>query len=154
MIAIRDYRDEDTEAIMRLFHDTVHAVNGRDYSPEQVAVWAPAAMDRARWAASLARKRTFVAEEEGTIVGFAELEGDGHVDRFYCHKEHQGQGVGTRLLATIEAEARRLGCPHLFAEVSITARPFFERRGFRVLAEQTVLLAGVAFVNYRMEKRL
>jgi putative acetyltransferase len=35
--------------------------------------------------------------------------------------------------------------------VSITARPFFERFGWTVLAEQTVVVRGVTFVNYRME---
>lgn len=36
--------------------------------------------------------------------------------------------------------------------MSVTARPFFERHGFVVLAEQQVIVpGGVALTNYRME---
>jgi putative acetyltransferase len=51
----------------------------------------------------------------------------------------------------VVAEARRVGLVRLFTEASITARPFFEARGFTVLAPQVVTLRGVEFVNYRME---
>ncbi len=39
----------------------------------------------------------------------------------------------------------------VYAEVSITARPFFEKQGFIVTKEQTVLLEGVSLTNYKME---
>ncbi len=42
----------------------------------------------------------------------------------------------------------------LHTEASITARPFFERCGFLLVAEQTVALRGQQFVNFRMEKPL
>jgi len=34
------------------------------------------------------------------------------------------------------------------------ARPFFERHEFTVLAEQAVVVRGVAFTNFRMERDL
>lgn len=37
---------------------------------------------------------------------------------------------------------------------SRTARPFFEQRGYRVLAEQQVERRGVTLTNFRMEKTL
>ena len=33
----------------RLFYDTVHTVNARDYTPEQLAVWAAGQVDLAAW---------------------------------------------------------------------------------------------------------
>jgi putative acetyltransferase len=57
-------------------------------------------------------------------------------------------------MAAVRSEAERLGASRLFAEVSVTARPFFERHGFVVLAEQQVVVRDVALVNYRMERRL
>lgn len=86
------------------------------------------------------------------ILGFGELEASGHIDCFYCHRDHQGVGVGTALLAAIVAAAACLGVPKLFAEVSITARPFFERRGFRVVRELQTEVRGVTLVNYLMER--
>jgi len=141
---------------MALFHGTVRSVNCRDYSPLQVETWAPDVIDAeraARWA-TLANSHAFVAEEAGQVVGFADVESDGHVDRFYVHKDRQGRGVGTLLMHAIEAEARSLGVKRLYSEVSITARPFFEKRGFCVIAPQRIVARGVEFLNFRMDKLL
>ena len=61
-LQIRDFRPTDALEIMRLFHDTVHNVNSRDYTPEQVEAWAPALMDEPRWQERLRANFTYVAE--------------------------------------------------------------------------------------------
>ncbi len=154
MVVVRRWRPEDTRQIVALFHGTVHAINRGDYTQEQVDAWAPARIDQAAWAAQFAGRCTFVAEEDARIVGFADLESDGHIDRVYCHKDRQRMGIGTMLLVAIEDEARRGGLTRLSVEASITAQSFFERRGFRLIAEQAVVRRGVAFVNYRMEREM
>lgn len=35
---------------------------------------------------------------------------------------------------------------------SITAKPFFQQRGYRVVKEQKVIRQGIALMNYVMEK--
>jgi putative acetyltransferase len=152
-IAIRAFRPEDIPALFDLFHGTVHRVNSRDYTPEQLRAWSPGEMDAARWA-TLADRYTIVAEYEGRVAGFADLESNGHIDRFFTHADFQGRGVGSAMMAAILSEAGRLDMPQLFAEVSITARPFFERHRFVVLAVQQVVVRGVSLTNYRMERRL
>ena len=99
-------------------------------------------------------RRTLVAEEGGEVIGFAELEDDGHLDMLYLREDAVGRGVGRRLYGAVEQEARALGLSRVFAEVSITARPFFERRGFTVVREQTVHPNGVPLTNFVMEKPL
>ena len=42
----------------------------------------------------------------------------------------------------------------VFTEASVTARPFFERRGFRVVRERRVARRGVQLTNFAMEKPL
>jgi hypothetical protein len=42
-------------------------------------------------------RRTLVAEEGGEVVGFAELEDDGHLDMLYLRGDTAGRGVGRRL---------------------------------------------------------
>ena len=101
-----------------------------------------------------AAKPTWVAEINGQIAGFADLEPDGHVDMLYVHVGHQAKGVARALLAHIENVAMRRSLDRLYTEASITARTAFERSGFQVIAEQTVTPRGEAFVNYRMEKSL
>ncbi|HEV7280262.1 MAG TPA: GNAT family N-acetyltransferase [Pirellulaceae bacterium] len=152
-ILLRRFRQDDLPALIDLFRDTVRRVNVRDYTPEQVRAWAPDEIDPAKWR-SFEGRFAIVAEAEGRIVGFADLEADGHLDRFFVHAEMQGRGVGRALLQELLREAERLSLPRIFADVSITARPFFERHGFVVLAEQSVEVRGERLTNYRMELAL
>ncbi len=149
---VREFKISDTEEIMHLFYDTIHRINIRDYSSEQVDAWAPKDMNYAQWSEQLQSKMTYVAEEEGKIIGFAELEKTGHIGCFYCHADYQSRGVGTRLLNQIQLTAKNLGIQKLFTEASITARPFFECLGFRVITPQEVERRGMKFINYVMEK--
>jgi putative acetyltransferase len=151
---IRYYTAADAPAIVRLYFDTVRSVNRADYSEEQVEAWAPGVPDPEEWHARMSGRRTLVAEEDGGVVGFAELEGDGHLDMLYVRGDAGGGGVGRRLYEAVEREAKGKGLKRIFTEASITARPFFERRGFRVLREQTVLRRGIALTNFVMRKDL
>ncbi|WP_448269792.1 GNAT family N-acetyltransferase [Nostoc sp. DSM 114159] len=150
---LRIYEIADTEEIMKLFYDTIHEVNIHDYTQEQVAAWAPANMDTEVWIKSLGSKFTYVAEED-KIIGFGELEANGHIDRFYCHKDFQRKGVGKKILEQIELKANSLGLEKLFAEASITAKPFFESQGFIVIKKQEVERRGQKLINFVMEKYL
>jgi putative acetyltransferase len=149
---VRTYEINDTPEIVKLFYDTVHEVNIRDYTKAQVDAWAPTDIDIASWTTSLSSKFTFVAEAGDRIVGFGELEANGHIDRFYCHKDFQGKGVGTQILEQIELQAKSLGINKLFTEASITAKPFFESKGFMVIKQQEVERRGQKFINFAMEK--
>lgn len=151
---VRRYKIGDTEAIMQLFYDTIHEVNIRDYTKPQLDAWTSVNMDVEVWMNSLKSKLTYVAEEDNKIVGFGELEANGHIDRFYCHKDFQGQRVGTKILEQIELTAKNLEIPKLFVEASITAKPFFERRGFLVVKKQEVERRGQKLINFVMEKLL
>ncbi len=151
---IRKFHHQDTQEIMQLFYDTVHNINIRDYTLEQVEAWAPQDMDYQRWNEHLHSKMTYVAELDGKIVGFAQLEPNGHIDCFYCHKDFQGMGVGGKLLDTLQTQAEKLGITRLFAEVSITAKTFFKSRGFQILNQQTVERRGIKLINYRMDKNI
>ena len=125
-----------------------------DYSEAQVNAWAPDEIDEGAWAAARAKARTFVAARSGTPVGFIDLEPDGHIDMLFVHPAEQRRGTAAALLARVEATARETGITRLHTEASITARGFFERHGFNVLAPQTVELRGQRFLNYRMTKEL
>ncbi|NJL65906.1 MAG: GNAT family N-acetyltransferase [Microcoleus sp. SM1_3_4] len=149
---VRTYEIGDTQEIVKLFYDTVHEINLRDYTKAQVDAWAPADIDIESWTKSLSSKFTFVAEEGGKIAGFGELEANGHIDRFYCHKDFQRKGVGTQILEQIELQAKTSGMHKLFTEASITAKAFFESKGFTVLKQQEVERRGQKLVNFVMEK--
>jgi N-acetylglutamate synthase-like GNAT family acetyltransferase len=151
---IRPYIAADTAQIITLFYDTIHHINIRDYTLEQVNAWAPKDMNQELWAENLSRSLTYVAEADDQIIGFTNFETNGHLDCFYCHKDFQRVGVGSQLLATVEATARSLNLQTLFTEASITARPFFEANGFQVVNPQIVERRGQVFRNFVMEKKL
>src|SRR3712207_3315505 len=99
---IRGYDAGDAPEIARLFYGTVRSVNRKDYSDEQVRAWAPSVPDPDEWHARMAGRLTLVAEEGGEVVGFAELEEDGHLDMLYVRKDAVGRGVGKRLCQAAE----------------------------------------------------
>lgn len=148
---IRRYEPEDLGQITALFYDTVHAVNAADYAPEQLDAWADGAPDLDRWNGSLLAHHSLVAVEDGgLIVGFGDIDATGYLDRLYVHKDRQGLGIATALCDRLE---RAVDAPVITTHASITARPFFEGRGYRVLREQRVERHGVRMTNYVMEKR-
>ncbi|MGO6902811.1 GNAT family N-acetyltransferase, partial [Rhizobium ruizarguesonis] len=57
-----------------------------------------------------------------------------------------------RLLSRVEDEALKLGVSRIYAEASRTARPFFERKGFRVITQQIVEKRRQGLENFLMEK--
>lgn len=154
-LRVRRFRPSDAEVLRRLFYETVHAVNRRDYSPAALDAWAPRAYDVEAWNASFRERTTFVAERDGRIAGFAELEHGGtRIGRFYVGKDDQRSGVGSALYDALETEARWRGVATLTVKASITARPFFERVGFGNARQQSVERRGVALTNFAMEKAL
>lgn len=156
MFYIREFKVGDELEIYQLFYDTVQHVNTRDYTEEQVNNWAPEKPDMSKWQKTLNDNYTFVAisKENKTIIGFADLEKTGYLNRGYVHKNFQGQRVGEALLMAIENKARELGIKKLFSDVSITAKFFMEKKGFVTETSQTKNLGGVTFRNYLMTKEL
>lgn len=82
--------------------------------------------------------------------GFADMDADGYLDRLYVHKDYQGRGVAAALCDALEQAVQ---CEAYTTHASITARPFFEKRGYRVVRAQQVERQGLYLTNYVMEKR-
>ncbi|TKG00325.1 GNAT family N-acetyltransferase [Vibrio sp. F13] len=152
MIRIRNYQANDDKALWEIFFHTVRNVNVRDYSQQQVEAWAPSSFDFALWQKRMNGLQPFVAELDGCVVGYTDLQPSGLIDHFFCHHEYQGKGVGKALMEHVFTVGRVRGISRYFSEVSITARPFYEHLGFKVVNEQEVEMRGVNLTNYVMEK--
>jgi putative acetyltransferase len=156
-VEIRSFHASDIDEIVTLFFDTVHTINRRDYSQEQLDAWAPAEEMKQRvtsWAESMSLNTTYVAVVEDIIVGFSDMTDGGHLYRLFVHKDYQGLGIASALVEKLEAEAVRRGLTELDTDASITARPFFERRGYRVVSSQEAVRQGITLRNYKMMKAL
>lgn len=135
-IIIRTFQKEDLEPVLQLFYETVHTVNARDYNELQLQAWAPKRLDRERWLQSLEKNICYVAEYRGVIVGFGDYNDEHYIDRLFTHKDYQGKGVASYILQKLEKEAVNLGHGDIYTEASITAKSFFERKGFICIKEQ------------------
>ena len=138
-----------------LFCSTVLTVNVRDYTAEEAADWASCGNRLGHWEKLMATLHFIAAcDAEGRIVGFTSIRNDGYLHSMFVHKDHQGEGIATALLQRIEAYAMEHGICDITSEVSITARPFFERRGYIVEQEQRAQANRLKLTNYIMKKQL
>lgn len=155
-IQIRRYQEGDAKFLSQIYYHTIHTVNAQDYNKEQLDAWAPwsSVQNYSGWQEKLEKIKPYVALIDDIIVGFAEFEPIGHIDCFYVHHEFQGSGIGSALIHEIEKEAEDKSITRIYAEVSITARPFFEAKEFQVIKQQTVQIRGVELINFVMEKCL
>lgn len=149
---IREYKPDDCALLAQLFYNTVHAVNSKDYTKEQLDVWATGNINLSEWNCSFLEHTTLIAMCDNIIVGFADMSKDGYLDRLYVHKDYQGKGIATVLINELErrAEEEHMVCFETYA--SITARPFFEKLGYTVQAENIVVRGGISLTNFRMTK--
>ena len=99
---LRPYRTEDCPALTKLFYQTVHTVNAKDYTPPQLDAWADGHPDLAAWDRSLSAHLSLVAVCDGVIAGFADMAPDGYLDRLYVHRDFQRQGIATALCDALE----------------------------------------------------
>lgn len=154
MIKIRAYRAEDAKEMADLFYNTVHTVNRADYTEEQLHAWADGNTDLEAWNRSFLEHITFAAVEEGKdggeqMVGFADMDRKGYLDRLYVHKDFQRLGIASALCDRLE---QTVDAKRFTTHASITARPFFEKRGYRIVLEQQVERKGILLTNFVMEK--
>ncbi|EIY8044209.1 GNAT family N-acetyltransferase [Vibrio vulnificus] len=152
MIKIRKYEESDASELWELFYHTVRNVNRRDYYQEQVEAWAPDNFDCEIWKNKLNAISPFIAEIEGVIVGYADLQESGLIDHFFCHHDYQGKGVARCLMEHVFKVGTSRGITKYYSEVSITARPFYEKFGFKVVKEQSIEVRGQKLQNFVMEK--
>lgn len=152
-IQVRRYIECDAKALAAIYYNTIHTVNAKDYFKEQLDAWAPkSCLDIEGWIQKWKKLLPYVALIDGIPVGFAEFDiGKGYIDCFYTHHKYQGKGIGTALMDKIVVEATEGSLSRIYAEVSITARPFFQAKGFQIVKEQTVQIRGEKLTNFVME---
>lgn len=148
VMRIRKYRDGDCETVSQLFYDTVHTVNAKDYSSEQLAAWAnsPDCLKSRR--EDLISQETLIAEINGVIVGFGSIDNSGCLDLLFVRKDYLNQGVASALCNELE---KGFSVVRVFS--SVTAKSFFENRGYIVVKSQEAERLGIKLKNYEMEKK-
>ena len=107
-------------------------------------------VDLQAWDKSFRAHRTIIAVVNGEIVGFGDMDENGYLDRLYVHKDYQGQGIASAICDELE----RFAAGKTFTtHASITAKLFFQHRGYRVVRKQGVIRRGVVLTNFVMKKQ-
>ena len=145
---LRKYEPSDCLEMAELFYNTVHTVNAKDYTKEQLDAWASGTVDLDAWNRSFLEHDTVVAVEDDRIVGFGDMDSTGYLDRLYVHADAQKKGVATAICDELERGVNGKIVTH----ASITAKPFFEKRGYTAVKEQQVERQGILLTNFVMEK--
>lgn len=148
---IRNYQSDDVFEMVQLFYHTVHIINARDYTKEQLDGWTTGEVDLEKWDRSLLSHFTCVAIENNVITGFGDIDEKGFLDRLFVHKDFQRKGIATFICNHLESILHKNS---VSVQASITAKPFFEKRGYQVVREQYVERKGLLLKNYLMKKRL
>ncbi|MES2133032.1 MAG: GNAT family N-acetyltransferase [Bacteroidota bacterium] len=144
----------DMEEMQSLYVNTIQTVCNKDYDTDQRNVWASGINNTQRWLDVMNDQYILLAIVENTIVGFCTLKGADYIDFFYVHKDFQRQGIADKMLAALETKAKELNAEILTSDISITAKPFFLKKGFEALAEQSNHRGNVVLINYKMRKFL
>ncbi len=148
-MSIRPYQASDSEAVSALIRTTIRVSNAADYSLEKlqplINYFTAAKVEQLNQA-----RTCLVAEQKGKLVGTAAL--DTHkIVTFFVHPNYQGGGVGSALLAALEATAKAQQQTQLTVEASLTGVDFYERRGYRRRGNE---LIGTAIPRILMDKEL
>lgn len=154
-VTIRVAQQSDAIELRELYRNTVLVVNRRDYSQEEVEDWASCGEDLSKIEGMIKTHYFIVAVNElSQLVGFSSITPQGYLHSTFIHKDFQGRGIATLLLEEIERYAIATAIKRITSEVSLTARPFFEKRGYRVEVEQKRKANQLCLTNFCMAKSL
>ena len=104
--------------------------------------------DQEEWNRSLLGHYSLVALADEIVIGFGDIDRPGYLDRLYIHRDYQRKGIASAICDKLEQAVKGKIVTH----ASVTARPFFEKRGYKVINEQRVERKGIVLKNYVMEK--
>ena len=155
MITIRIALNTDIEEIQSLYRNTVLVINRRDYSQAEVEDWASCGDDLSKIEDMIKTHYFIVAvNQRSQIVGLSSITSQGYLHSMFVHKDFQGKGIATMLLEEIERYAITAGIVRITSEVSLTARPFFEKKGYVVEGEQKRKANQLSLTNFRMAREV
>jgi putative acetyltransferase len=144
----------DLSEMQQLYIGTIQSVCINDYNSDQIEAWISGVKNTERWVEVIRTQFVLLAIIKDQIAGFGTLKDDNYIDFFYIHKDFQRQGIADKLLTELELEAQKQHSKIITSDISITAKPFFEKKGYVVKTEQKNIRLNIELINYKMEKEL
>lgn len=151
---ITQYLSDNAEEVTDIFYESVHSIDPAIYSKQQQQAWAPLPINYNMWKARFEDTKPFLLTISDYIVGFIELEPDGHIGCLYVLPKHQKQGVAEALLKHVINTAKDANMKCLHVEASIIARPLFSTFGFELVSVNKVVRNNLILTNYSMSMKI
>ena len=151
-IELRHATLNDLNEMQDLFVETIISTCSKDYNDEQINVWTSSVENKDRWRARITNQYFLVAEIDNKIVGYGSLDNGNYLDFLYVHKDFLRKGIANLIYEKLKSESFRHGFDKLTSDVSKTALPFFESKGFKIIKENKNMMNGVEIINYHMSQ--
>lgn len=152
-----NYDSKYDDELISLFYNTIEHISSGNYTKEELRAWSETSetIDKEGWHRRFENSEMIIAiNDNGKIIGFGNLVDNYYIDLLFVHHEYQKKQLGTKILKRLELIARGHKSKKLEADVSIPARPLFEKRGFEVIEAQSQMRDDIEIINYKMEKQL
>ncbi len=151
-IKIDKAKPEHLGELHNLFVKTIKSTCSNDYTEKQIEVWTSSIKNQTRWLKKIQSQYFLIAKISDKIIGFGSLESGNYVDLLYVHRNYTRQGVASILFEELKNESLRLGFNKLTTDSSITARAFFEKKGFKINKENRNHIKDIEVLNYYMSQ--
>lgn len=154
MIKIRNANISDLPELKSLFTESVRRVCCNNYTAIQIQAWLDVALNDQRWLDMIKNQKVVLAVNDNIILGFGSIDNFNYLDMFFVHAKYQRLGIANLIFNEIERIARDQSPLALWANVSITAVPFFKKKGFVIEKEQEINCQGIILNNFKMSKNM
>ena len=176
MKTIRRFQPGDETQLAPLIRRCFFEINIEDYEKEALGYWAE--LYTPQYVRALSEKAdTFVMEEDGTLLGTCSIlwcteadktgpgadapenapsvkgpetgEPDAFIEALYVLPDRAREGIATQLLEVCENDPAFAGAGEIWVHSSITAREFYEQRGYFHETGEPVCIENDRYIMYK-----
>ena len=149
---VREFEPEDAEKLSQLIVRNLRQVLIEDYSAKAIEALAPFFTPE-KLIKSSKQQFALVGVLGNDLVGTAALDGD-RVRTVFVEATRHRSGIGSQLMAALEAYARQHRVRRLYLMSGISACGFYEKLGYKIVKRFERDLNGVPIPVIQMEKVL
>ena len=148
-------RFEEGDEFRELIKESIRDIEQTQYSSEETDHLIETIPEMTMEFAQDDRFRYFVAEEDEEIIGVAGYKIEtGTVSGVFASSDRKGSGIGSKLLNTLEEDARAQGIDTMTVPASLDAVGFYRKNGYKDLKREFKDVNGEEIEMQMMEKEL